>query len=142
MMSTTTAPTAVPKPSHLDELLALVRLVSDGPAAIKKLEDLRAAAADAKAAIEAAKSARVTFLRERAGAELALEDKTNAADVEIAKKRTAFDAECEKKRRELEAREAAVGDREAQTRMDADAVAQSKKDVETKLAAIRAAAAS
>jgi hypothetical protein len=131
----------IPAASDFGPALAIMAMVADPEASKARLDQLAAASAECRSAIEQAAQAQKDLAAAKQAHDKTLADDAAAASAKLAQAQTAFDVACAARKRALDERESAIAERERQSKADADAAATLKADLDRRLASIRAAAA-
>jgi chromosome segregation ATPase len=126
---------------HLNSLAHLLEVVADAKKVARVVAQLEALTNEANAARRAAAQAASELDAKAAAVEPALASAKDEQERVLAAELASFESRCTEFQRKLAAREAAVADREKAVQIAADEVTQLRAQVETRLAAIRAAAA-
>jgi hypothetical protein len=131
----------IPAVSDFGPALAIMAMVADPEASKSRLDQLAAASAECRSAIEQAAQAQKELDTAKQAHDKTLAAGAAAAAAKLAQDQTTFDVACAARKRALDERESAIAERERQSKADADAAAALKADLERRLAAIRTAAA-
>jgi hypothetical protein len=138
-MNSPTIPAEADVPATLQTLSDMLGLLTNPEASKARVAELQAATASLQQTIADEKKQMAALLVSEAEHNAALAQKSADASDKLAAAKSAFDTECRRKTSELADREAVLIDLQRQTKIDADAAATARADLDRRLKLIKAA---
>lgn len=141
-MITPNAPSLPPTPAPQDfqAVMALVALISNPSAIKERIDRLTAAAEEARKGVEGFKSAAADLASQKAAHEIEIAASREKHAAALQSAQSDFDQRCAERGRSLQAREDALGQKEAALHAETASIETLKSDLERRLSHLRAAA--
>jgi hypothetical protein len=126
-------------PADMESFYKLLAIIADPDAAKKRLDELAASQAEAKAALDAVHVAHAELDAARLAQDQALKNASDEQEKRLADAKSAFTANCSARARALDERDDAAKQLLAKAKADSEAAAELRADLERRVAAIKAA---